>query len=329
MGKKNNAMLDYLENNRRFADIFNGFFGKGKEIVEPQYLSEGNEKLDGSLVKNLHIDEKSEPIERIRDVKKIYKNGQILQILCIEDQEYIDYTSAVRTLTMDALEYNRQIDEIKDYHIHMNDVKGDEYMSKMRRDEKLNPVITLWWYHGKNTYDGPMCLKDSLKSFDNELDDYVADYKMNILFTDSEFDFNNFHTEFRELYRTLAVRNDKIAMKELVTNDPVFKNIDLDTFDLITRYTDQRKIFKQKRKYKNREGGYDMCKAMKDWAEDERAEGRTEGRTEGRIEGRIERDKEKIAEMLTRGKTVEAIADFCGYPIDLVREVEQSLLVTQ
>ncbi len=64
-----------------------------------------------------------------------------------------------------------------------------------------------------------------------------------------------------------------------------------------------------------------MCKAMKDWAEEERAEGRTEGRTE--------RDKEKIAEMLTRGKTVEAIADFCGYPIDLVREVEQSLLVTQ
>ena len=41
------------------------------------------------------------------------------------------------------------------------------------------------------------------------------------------------------------------------------------------------------------------------------------------------RDKAKIAEMLTRGKTVEAIADFCGYPIDLVREVEQSLLVTQ
>ena len=76
MGKKNNAMLDYLENNRRFADIFNGFFGKGKEIVDPQYLSEGNEKLEGSLVKNLHTDEKSEPIERIRDVKKIYKNAK-------------------------------------------------------------------------------------------------------------------------------------------------------------------------------------------------------------------------------------------------------------
>ena len=60
-----------------------------------------------------------------------------------------------------------------------------------------------------------------------------------------------------------------------------------------------------------------MCKAMKDWAEDERAEGRTE------------RDKETIAVLLRKGKSVEEIVDLCEYPEDLVREVEQSLLVTQ
>lgn len=32
-----------------------------------------------------------------------------------------------------------------------------------------------------------------------------------------------------------------------------------------------------KDKYKN-EGGYNMCKALREWAEDERAEGRAEGR---------------------------------------------------
>ena len=41
------------------------------------------------------------------------------------------------------------------------------------------------------------------------------------------------------------------------------------------------------------------------------------------------RDKEKIAEMFADGKSVEEIVDFCHYPEDLVREVEQSLLVTQ
>ena len=43
--------------------------------------------------------------------------------------------------------------------------------------------------------------------------------------------------------------------------------------------------------------------------------------------GREEAHKEKIAEMLRRGKTPEAIADFCGYPIELVKQVEESLLV--
>ena len=37
--------------------------------------------------------------------------------------------------------------------------------------------------------------------------------------------------------------------------------------------------------------------------------------------------RERIAVMLRRGKTPEDIADFCGYPIDLVKQVEESLLV--
>ena len=41
------------------------------------------------------------------------------------------------------------------------------------------------------------------------------------------------------------------------------------------------------------------------------------------------RDKEKIAILLRKGKSVEEIVDLCEYPEDLVREVEQNLLVTQ
>ena len=45
----------------------------------------------------------------------------------------------------------------------------------------------------------------------------------------------------------------------------------------------------------------------------------------GRKQGRAERDREKIAEMLQRGKSPQMIAEFCNYPILLVQEVEQSL----
>ncbi len=38
-------------------------------------------------------------------------------------------------------------------------------------------------------------------------------------------------------------------------------------------------------------------------------------------------DRQRIEIMLRDGKSAEAIADFCKYPISLVKEVEQSMLV--
>ena len=312
MGKKNNAILKYLDNPRRFADVFNGFFGKGEMIIDPRYLREGNEKLDGPIARNPKTGAKSSPVERIRDVKKIYENGQILQILCIEDQDYIDYSSAVRTLTMDAMEYERQLDAIRDYHKQRKDLSRDEYPGKMKKEDKLNPVITLWWYHGKKTYDGPTCLKDSLKSFGNVLDKYVSDYSMNILYTDPDYNYNNFHTEFRELYRTLSLRNDKISLQKMIREDNAFRNLDADTFDLIARYTNQRVIYEEKENIRTAEGGFDMFKAMEEWAADERAEGKAE----------------IVENMLKNKKTIEEIVDFCNLPEDFVREVEKRMHVT-
>ena len=46
-------------------------------------------------------------------------------------------------------------------------------------------------------------------------------------------------------------------------------------------------------------------------------------------EGKEERDREKITNMLNRGKTAEAIADFCGYPISQVKKVQNSLFAVK
>ena len=42
--------------------------------------------------------------------------------------------------------------------------------------------------------------------------------------------------------------------------------------------------------------------------------------------GKAQRDREKIEEMLRKGKTPEAIADFCDYPLTLVKKVENNML---
>ena len=51
-----------------------------------------------------------------------------------------------------------------------------------------------------------------------------------------------------------------------------------------------------------------------DWRED--------GRVEGREEGRVE----LIENMLRKGKTPQEIVDFCGFELDIVEQVQKSLL---
>lgn len=43
MGKKNDALLTYLEDNARFADLFNYFYFGGMQVVKPQELREASE----------------------------------------------------------------------------------------------------------------------------------------------------------------------------------------------------------------------------------------------------------------------------------------------
>ena len=46
---------------------------------------------------------------------------------------------------------------------------------------------------------------------------------------------------------------------------------------------------------------------------------------DAREEGREAERLNVITDMLRRGKTVEEIVDFCNYPLELVKEVEESL----
>ena len=57
-------------------------------------------------------------------------------------------------------------------------------------------------------------------------------------------------------------------------------------------------------------------------------ENREEGRSEGRKEGREEEQRNVIETMLRNGNTPQEIADFLKYPMKLIEEVQNSLLIS-
>ena len=50
---------------------------------------------------------------------------------------------------------------------------------------------------------------------------------------------------------------------------------------------------------------------------------------ENQEKGRSQRDREMIEKLLRSGKSPEEIHDFCGYPMKLILEVQDEMLVTQ
>ena len=101
MGKENDAMLDYLDNNCHFAALFNGCFFDGEEVVKANDLSEGSE---GYVEKYPSSDPfAGKTVPRIRDLKKRLKCGMSLRVLAVEGQNEINYAMPWRHMNYDSL----------------------------------------------------------------------------------------------------------------------------------------------------------------------------------------------------------------------------------
>ena len=110
MGKLSNAVLDYFDDNVRFANLFNGSLFGGRNVVNPQELMEGSE---------VYPDE--DP--------------------AVEDQNLVDYTMPWRNMNYDALEYKKQIKMIKRYNRSQNLLKTSaERMCGLRSEDCLAPT---------------------------------------------------------------------------------------------------------------------------------------------------------------------------------------------
>ena len=69
----------------------------------------------------------------------------------------------------------------------------DEFLSKMRKEDRLHPVITLTLYYGEKQWDRPYCLKDMIVEMPEEIAAIFSDYKMNLLEVrdSAKYVFNN------------------------------------------------------------------------------------------------------------------------------------------
>ena len=96
-----------------------------------------------------------------------------------------------------------------------NGLKGAEYLSGMKKEDRLEPVITIVFYHGTEEYDGCRTLHNMLSlGRENEIfRQYISNYHINLIAL-KELDEENFQTGVRELVGILKRHKSKEALQK-------------------------------------------------------------------------------------------------------------------
>lgn len=303
MGRADDYQYDYLEDNGRFADQVNGALFHGRQVVRPDEL----EPADARMVYLGKEAGRRADITAIVDKARIWK-GKVIHILAVENQLYVDYHMVLRNMLSESLNYHRQWKRKKAGHDREKDLKGskDEFLSGMRKGEKFLPVITLVVYCGtEHPWDGARRLHDLL-DMDDEIKEFIPDYRMNLYDCHEHDTFEEYHTGLRQLFETVRYSGDKEKLKRIMEeNREAYSSIDSETRELLEAVAKVKIPENSKKEEEDGKVEFDMCKAFEDY----RLEGKMEGKIEGKLEGRQEHLIEMVCKKLLKNKPASMIAD--------------------
>ncbi len=269
------------------------------EPDEAQTVTTGAETGTGSM-------------KTVVDKVRIWK-GKKLHILAIENQNYVDYQMVLRNMLSESIGYRKQWKRKRRLHEGAHDLKHrDEYLSGMKKGEKFAPIITLVVYFGTGgPWDGARCLYDLLE-IEDELKNYVTNYRMNLYDCHEHDTFGEYKTGLRQVFEAVRYAEDKKKLKQVMEeNREAYSRIDRDTRNML-EVVANIKIPERCRVMEEGKERYDMCKAF----EDMRQEGYEEG---------IERGVEKGIRILIQayqelGMSREVIMEKCAEKYGITEE---------
>ena len=266
----------YLSNNVFFADAFSCLLYGGEQVIRPEELRE----LDTTELTVPYGNNARVPVQKYRDLLKLWNammdDTAIYVILGAELQDKVHYGMPVKDGLYDMLGYSKQIAEIKRSYkkdsgtADETDDEGEltvedgvlkikltsaEFLSGLRKDDKLIPIITAVVYLGEEPWDGPRSLFEMLDIRDKRLIPFLNDYKLNLISPADmdEDEFDKFHTGLGFAMRVIKHQSEDADAIIMATNH---KKIDRETAVFLNKAVNLQLVYEEKT------GGVDMCKAL-------------------------------------------------------------------
>lgn len=310
MGKKNIVWNDYISQEERFADFFNGVVFQGEQVVFPEDLA----PLDSKLWRRQP--DKNSYNEFIRDTVKLWQHEDEKYILSLEPEDSPHHALPVKYMNYESVQYDRQYKENMKAHRKNRDLCSDEYLAGFSVSDRLFPVVTIGIYLGEKKWSGSSRLSDitGISEKTGKISRYFAplcnEFRVNLVNIYDLETCDVFQSDLREVFGFLRLRGDKAQLRNYVEENEGFRHLQEDAFDVLSVYgTMDLKIDREE--YRTKEG-IDMCLALQQWEEEARAEGRAKGKAEGTAQG-IAAMNELIYVMVKEGRAEELLRSSRDY----------------
>lgn len=304
MAEKDVGMKNYLKCKLRFADLINGTIYNGKQIVKEDDLSEQPNEY-GLILEDKKG--KKQVVQRYRDIVMKAKTGEYYIVFPVENQMNVHYAMPVRMMLYDALAYAEQVKELERKHEKNGEkLKGAEFLSGMKKEDKLIPIVPIVVYYGSVEWDASQDIHSMLELDDSlqneELKKYVPNYKINLLNVGNVECPENYKSGLQQLFGMLKCKSDKTAMRNYIDkHKEKLSSVDAETFRLLGNLLGNAEEFEKYQKEEN--GGIDMCRAFDEIYKEEQEKGRIQGSIEILLD--LLKEKGEISDKLL-GKITES-----------------------
>lgn len=310
---------NFWKSNERFADLFNAIVYRRLQI-DPSSLKE----MDTDISALIADKDLLETIRRVRDTVKLSADGAQYQILAVENQQFIHYAMPFRCLLYDTLTYYHQMKTIMIQNKKERTGKGDEFLSKFKKSDKLIPCRTIVIYYGSKPWDGAKNLSELMEFSSEEDREAFNEYRCELICLNEldVFQYQFMDKDVRDflLYISNTYRNGgKNCLEEL-------RDMDVEVAYTAAAVTGTLQAFGKEIRENMDKGKerIDMCEAVQKVLEEKRLEGIKEGIKEGREEGLKEGTETLIANFLRNDNRISHAASMLMIPEEAVREAAKN-----
>ena len=248
---KDFAHRTFFHERKRLVDLCCGVLANGKQVMKPEEIvyCDPNEPLQEVGIKDTldHVGAHS----MSRDVYAGWKRmDRIVLGILLEGQETIDYSISVR---VPGYEIGNCLEELRrkrkeEKALSEKERKAlspGERLYSFRKTDHLTPQLTLVVYYGKEPWDGPTNLRDTLdcQQLPDPFDKAVAGWPIYVVDVRRLSDLSVFQTDVRIVFEFLQNADDADKMKKLMMDYAASGVVlDRDALNLIQVHLGSRKF---------------------------------------------------------------------------------------